>query len=209
MQPVKDVGSPKRRGRPSRGVRAAVLAATRSLISKEGLAGATSNAIAERAGASEASIHYHFGGKEALLETAILEALEPLREYQDPPGSDDDSLPTHLLKLATALERAYEELVPLLAAVQSDPQLRRAVGPRLSAHDLGPHRAVASIARYLASKHDHSGSGTRIDAEAAALLIVGACFIRAWQRQMSTHRRHPLPSLARAITVLLEQGPKP
>ncbi len=88
----------------------------------------------------------------------------------------------------------------LLAAVQSDPELRHALAPRLAAHDLGPHRAVARLARCLAADHGIN------DAEAAALLIVGACFLRAWQRQMSTHRAHTLPSLARTIKVLLERA---
>ncbi len=185
-------------------MRDAVLAATRALIREEGLAGATSTAIAERAGASEASIHYHFGGKEALVEAAILEALEPLRGQKGPRSRSDDTSPGEsLFELASALERSYEELVPLLAAVQSDPQLRHALAPRLSAHDLGPHRAVARVTRYLA-QHPDRRSDAGVDPEAAALLVVGACFLRAWQRQTSTHRAHRLPGLARAIAVLLE-----
>lgn len=208
MKPVNDPAlAPRRRGRPPRGVRDAVLAATRALIREDGLVGATGSAIAARAGASEASIHYHFGGKEALLEAAILQALEPVRGREaPPPAPDDDCQRDSMLELAMALESSYDELVPLLVAVQSDPELRHALAPRLSAHDLGPHRAVTRLARRLAADHPDRGSEDGIDAEAAALLIVGACFLRAWQRQMSTHRSHRLPSLARAINVLLERA---
>ncbi len=76
------------------------------------MAGATGSAIAKRAGASEASIHYHFGGKEALLETAILQALEPVREREATPlAPHDDSERHSVLELATALESSYDDLV--------------------------------------------------------------------------------------------------
>lgn len=204
MTPVKDrTAKHPRRGRPSRGVRAAVLAATRDLIREEGLTGATTSAIAERAGASEASIHYHFGGKAALLEAAVVEALQPVREHR---RASQSSVPQEVLELARSLERSYDDLVPVLAAVQSDPVLRETVGPRLLADDLGPHRAVTRVAAALSEGDTRGGEEGDTDAEAAALLLVGAAFIRAWQRQMSPGVSRTLPSLTRAVTVLLDCG---
>lgn len=197
-----DDNAPRKRGRPSKGVRDSVLAATRALIQDEGIAAVTTSAVAERAGASEASIHYHFGSKEALLQAAILEALAPLRSRGLGSGaSADEPADEEVLRLATLLERVYDDLVPLLAAVQADRSLREAIGPQLSADDLGPHRAVVRVARCIAD--ESAADGAIEDAEAAAMLIVGACFLRAWERQVSTHKRRALPSLGRAIAVLL------
>lgn len=189
--------APRKLGRPSRGVRDNVLAATMALVTERGIAAVTTSAVAKRAGASEASIHYHFGSKEALLEAAILTALAPLRdrglEIPEDPGAPTSE---RLLANATLLERVYQELVPLLAAVQGDAGLRGAIGPVMSVHDLGPHRAIARVARIVRAEAPGE------DAEAIALLLVGACFLRAWEQQMSTHRRRRLPTLKRAIRVL-------
>lgn len=184
-------------------MRQAILAAVPELIRERGLASVTTSAVAERARASEASIHYHFGGKEQLVEEAILGALGSLQSRAREVGAAAQRPAESLHELAGALESFYDELIPLLVAVQSDPQLRRALGPKLARTDLGPHRAVALVARGVkAAKSDRPGEGD--DADAAALLLVGACFLRAWQRQMSTHRVRALPSLSRAVGVLLQ-----
>jgi AcrR family transcriptional regulator len=187
----------RKRGRPSQGVRDSVLAATRALIQEQGITGLTTRAVADRANASEASIHYHFGSKEALVEAAILEALAPLRARGvESEEAEDLTAEERLLRTTTLLERVYNDLVPLLAAVQADQSLRQKIAPQLSADDLGPHRAIARIARVI-GRDDTVG-----DPEALALLIVGACFLRSWNRHMSTHRQRDLPSLRRAIAVL-------
>lgn len=175
-----------------------MLAATSALIQEQGITGLTTRAVADRANASEASIHYHFGSKEALVEAAILEALAPLRARGVEP-EDGKGLTTEqrLLRATTLLERVYDDLVPLLAAVQADQSLRQAIAPQLSADDLGPHRAIARVARDIARDSEAA------DPEALALLIVGACFLRSWNRHMSTHRRRDLPSLRRAVAALV------
>ena len=161
-------------------------------------------AVAQAAGASEASIHYHFGSKERLLEEAILGALEPLAASHS--GAEGAAHTESLHALAAAIERAYDELIPLLVAVQSDPKLRQEVAPKLRAHDLGPHRAVSLVADRIRASQPDRPTRSGEDVEATALLFVGACFLRAWERQMSTHRSQALPSLSRAIAVLVPQG---
>ncbi|HET9102551.1 MAG TPA: TetR/AcrR family transcriptional regulator [Solirubrobacteraceae bacterium] len=202
--------APRPRGRPSRGVREAILAAVPELIRERGLAGVTTSAVAQRAGTSEASIHYHFGGKEQLVEEAILAAVGSLRSRAREVLGAARQPAQSLEQLTAALESFYDELIPLLVAVQSDPQLRRELGPKLALNDLGPHRAVSLVAGWVTkSQAERTGGGD--DADAAALLLVGACFLRAWQRQLSTHRVRALPSLARAVNVLLqaESDPEP
>ena len=57
----------KRRGRPSAGIREAIVAATLELIEEQGLGGLTTKEVAARAGASEASVYYHFKDKVGLV----------------------------------------------------------------------------------------------------------------------------------------------
>ncbi len=104
MTPV--TAASQRRGRPSRGVREAILTAVRDLIREEGLAAVTTGAVAERAGAAEASIHYHFGGKEQLLIEAIKNVLESLNA-RTPGGSAPGRSQSgeSLLELVSGLEK--------------------------------------------------------------------------------------------------------
>lgn len=202
MRPANEEAQPRPRGRPSRGVRSAILAAVRTLIREQGMSSVTMTAVADLAGASEGSIHYHFGSKERLLEEAVLGALEPLAALREAEGGHLSA--GSLSALAAALERAYGELIPMLVAVQSDPKLRDEIAPKLRAHDLGPHRAVSLVAGRIRASLADRPDRTVDDVEAAALLLVGACFLRAWERQMSTHRRRALPNLARAVEILVE-----
>ena len=81
--PVPDAGAGearRRRGRPSAGVREAILAATLDLAAEQGLTRLTTKEVARRAGASEASVFYHFGDKVGLLQAAMVAGLEPLME---------------------------------------------------------------------------------------------------------------------------------
>lgn len=185
-------------------MRQAILSAVPELIRERGLASVTTSAVAERAGASEASIHYHFGSKEQLVEEAILDALGSLQSRARDVGTAPQRPAQSLEQLAGALESFYDELIPLLVAVQGDPQLQRELGPKLALNDLGPHRAVSLVARWVRASQADARPGGGHDADAAALLLVGACFLRAWQRQMSTHRVRALPSLSRAVGVLLQ-----
>lgn len=200
---------PRRRGRPSEGVREAIVAATLELIASAGLAGLTTREIARHAHVSEASIHYHFGSKGGLLQAAILDGLEPLKtlggELADD-GAGDRPVGEALLAIARALERFFDRAVPVLATIQADATLRAEFSRRFAAEDLGPHRGVRLVERYLASAQ-HAGRVDRhADTGAAALWLVGSCFLRAWQRHLMGRRRQQrLPSLEQTVAGLAAQ----
>src|ERR1017187_2615406 len=67
------------RGRPSTGVRAAILASALEIISGDGLDQLTTRAVARRAHTSKASVFYHFGDMVGLLQEAVLAGLGPLK----------------------------------------------------------------------------------------------------------------------------------
>ena len=200
---------PRKRGRPSAGVREAIVSATLELIASTGVAGLTTREIAHRARVSEASIHYHFGGKTGLLQAVILDGLEPLRKLSgEVLGDDIGERPVGemLLTLARALEGFFDRALPVLETIQADPRLRADFSKRLAAEDLGPHRGVELVENYL----DAAQSAGRIDPETdtagAALGLVGACFLRAWQRHlMGSRRKEKLPSLDQTVTALAAQ----
>lgn len=199
----------KKRGRPSEGVREAIVTATLELIASGGLASLTTREIARHAQVSEASIHYHFGGKSGLLQAAILDGLEPLKALGgELAGADAGERPVGevLLAIARALEGFFDRAVPVLATIQADARLRAELSKRFAAEDLGPHRGVRLVERYLRSVQQAGRIDRHADAGGAALLLVGACFLRAWQRHLMGRRRQQgLSSLEQTVAALAKQ----
>jgi hypothetical protein len=80
----------------------------------------------------------------------------------------------------------------------------------MNANDLGPHRGVRALGVYLRAEQQAGRVAPQIDPEAAALLLVGACFMRAYQRQMLGSHARTVPSLDRVVATLdamLAPGP--
>lgn len=200
----------RRRGRPPAGAREAILTAAWDLISEAGLATLTTREVARRAGVSEASVFYHFGDKAGLLEQVVLAGLAPLKAPGPGDGPGDTSLAGTLGRLATALEAFFDHAMPVLAAVQADAGLRRSFGRRLVDGDLGPHRGVQLLSQQLTMMSADGLASPGVNPDAASLLLIGACFLRSWERQMTGTERAPtlpaLPDVVHTLAQLLAPG---
>ncbi len=175
------------RGRPSTGVREAILTAALEILSGDGLDQLTTREVARRAHTSEASVFYHFGDKVGLLQEAVMAGLGPLKAV-DPAalGGAVDQTPADTLAVITAaLERFFNHAMPVIATIQADASLRKAFAERLVQGDLGPHRGVRLLADYLQTMVARGAVRADVDCEAVAMLLVGSCFLAAWQRAMS------------------------
>jgi len=193
------------RGRPSVGIREAILDATYRLVLERGLTGLTTKEIAAAADASEASIYYHFADKTALIEGVILDAvLEPLRAFAAifPAETEGRSLRHALTSYARKLTAFWERVLPLLAAVQADAELRDEFASRITELGYGPHRGVRAVADYLTEQQRLGHVRKDVDARQAALSFAGACFLSAYQRHMFGPRRK-LPPLDRTLETLV------
>ncbi len=89
--------------------------------------------------------------------------------------------------------KCADQLIPILVAIQSDPDLRRAIAPQLGLDAPGPHRAVSLVARHVAAARTSGKARAPDNDDVVALLLVGACFLRAWEHQASTHRPATFP----------------
>ena len=203
--PVPDAGAGearRKRGRPPAGVREAILAATLDLAAEQGLTRLTTKEVARRAGASEASVFYHFGDKVGLLQAAMVAGLEPLMEL-DPAvvaGAAGGTVNESLLTIATSLERFFDRVLPVLGAIQADSELQSAVMARLAERDLGPHRGVELLSSSLAGMQRRGMIDPAADVEALAPAILGACLLRSWQRYLfGPQRSETIPGLPRTI----------
>jgi len=195
----------RKRGRPPEGVREAILAAALDVAAEQGLARLTTKEVARRAGASEASVFYHFGDKAGLLQAAMVAGLEPLMEL-DPAvaaGAAEGTVSESLLAIAASLERFFEGVLPVLGAIQGDSDLRSTFGDRMAERDLGPHRGVELLGRSLAGMQRRGLVDPAVDAEAVAPAIIGVCLLHAWQRYLSgPEREGKLPGLAQTIDAI-------
>jgi AcrR family transcriptional regulator len=194
-------------GRPPEGVREAILQTTLELISEIGVSRLTTKEIARAGGFSEASIYYHFADKAALLEGAILDGvLAPFQEFAAAfaERAPDEDVEAMLLEFTRALTAFWEQILPLLSAVQSDADLRRRFRRRVNALDLGPHRGVRLIGGLLARQQSEGSVRADVDPYAVAMLICSTCYLTGYQRHMLGARaRRQLPARAPTVAALV------
>ncbi|WP_040862485.1 TetR/AcrR family transcriptional regulator [Nocardia niigatensis] len=185
------------RGRPSTGVREAVIAGAQQALAESGLARLSTKEIAARAGVAESSIFYHFGDRMGLLQAVIRHQLRPLKDLlADAPAAD---LRSDLRSLLATLEEFFVSALPVIAAIQSDAGLRAVYRERSRDLDLGPHRAVDAVVAYFSFRGIAAA-----DPRPSALLLVGAAHQRALQRQLSPpDALVELPSLDAIVEVVL------
>ena len=196
----------KRRGRPPAGIREAIAAAALAVIEQDGLGHLTSKSVAERAGASEASVYYHFKDKVGLVQAAVQEGLAPVREINETEFGKlaERPLGEGLSEIALAFERFFTRVMPVFAAIQGDPELRAEFGKRMSAQNMGPHRGVEAVSSYLETQQERGRVDPAVDTEAAALQLVGTCLLRAFTRYM-LGARVSLPGRNRTAEALAAQ----
>ena len=197
---------PKRRGRPPSGGREAILDATLALLHEGGVANVTSRQVAARAGVSDASVYYHFGDRVGLLQAAYEQGMKPLIIVEDPPA---ENLETLLATHFAALERFFDDTLPILHAAQADLELGTRLATYVEENDLGPHRGVTSIAALIRAEQQAGRVSADADPESVALLLIDAAFSRSARRALlrpdENNERLPTPErLLASIQQLLK-----
>lgn len=164
------------RGAATRG---RLLEATRHVVREVGYPHATTRAIAQQAGVTEATIYRHFPDKRALFMAAVLDgSAAMIAELEDLPeraghGSVEQNLLWALQRLATL----RDDVLPLELAMLTDPQMAMASPlPSLGT----PGTPIASvpgppgaIAAYLAAEQRRGRMRAEVDpGDAAVVLLV-------------------------------------
>ncbi len=163
---------------PKPGSRERILTAAIDVMRANGIAAATTRAIAARAGVSEALIYRYFKNKIDVLRTAIREQVTP--EFWDVlnglRSAETEQPGLVVQRVARAALRYYHDLIPLLAAVFSDNALIEWYRTSLIEHDAGPHRAIRILGDYLAGEQRAGRIAATMNPAAAAQMVLGACF---------------------------------
>jgi AcrR family transcriptional regulator len=190
-----------------------ILDAAVSVMRNLGLGRATTREIAQAAGLSEAALYRYFADKAELFLSVIRERVpELLAMLNDLPGrAGQRTVRANLEEVARLAVSFYEQTVPMVASLFSEPELLARHQAHLRDKKLGPQRTAEQLAGYIRAEQRLGRLKPRVDADAAAALLIGACVGRALVRRFTGEEMSPEADerFAKEVvrTLLLGLGP--
>ncbi|WP_377269791.1 TetR/AcrR family transcriptional regulator [Peterkaempfera sp. SMS 1(5)a] len=159
-----------------------ILDAADRLLRTIGLARATTKEIARAAGCSEAALYKHFRGKEEIFVAVLHERLPSLGPLpaELPEESAVHTLEQCLTGIARRAALFYEATMPIGASLFAEPGLLQRHREALRELDAGPHKPLLAVADHLRDEQLRGRVRADADCDAAAALLLGACFQRAF-----------------------------
>jgi AcrR family transcriptional regulator len=173
-----------------------ILDAATRVMGTLGLARTTTKQIAKAAGYSEATLYKHFRDKTELFLAVLAERLPALVELLTrlPDQAGQGGVAEHLEQVASQALRFYQRGLPMLASLFAEPALLARHRQALAAVGAGPHQANQLLAAYLRAERDLGRIDPSLDPDAAAAMLLGACFQRAF---LSAFSGQPMPAAER------------
>ncbi|MER6518822.1 TetR/AcrR family transcriptional regulator [Streptomyces sp. NPDC060334] len=187
-----------------------LLDAAETLMRTTGLANATTKAIAREAGCSEAALYKYFANKEELFVRVLMErrpnAAALMAALTTDPG--EQPVEARLAEIARHASLFYADAMPMAASLFADPALLVRHREGVREIGAGPHVMLDALTRHLARERDRGRLRPDADPGAAAALLLGACFQRAFFLHFSgADVVRPVeefaPSLARTVWAAL------
>jgi len=159
-----------------------ILDVTADLMRSAGLVTLTTREIARAAGLTEAALYRHFKSKEDLITSTLAERMpvfiELLRDLPQHVG--EGGVRDNLLRVCEAAVPFYRQAMPMLSAMFGDPNLLLRHRVWMQQKELGPQRANMALASYLRREIDLGRLAAKLNADAAAAMLLGACQQRAF-----------------------------
>ncbi|MEV7615431.1 TetR family transcriptional regulator [Streptomyces sp. NPDC089799] len=174
--------TPSSSGQPARPTPQRILDAAEKLMRTVGLANTTTKAIAREAGCSEAALYKHYTNKEELFVRVLLErtpnAGPLLAALAAEPG--ERTVEEGLAAIARHASLFYADAMPMAASLFAEPVLltRHREGVRKAG--AGPHVVLEALVAHLERGRARGMTAPDADPRAAAALLLGACFQRAF-----------------------------
>ncbi|MCY0917661.1 MULTISPECIES: TetR/AcrR family transcriptional regulator [unclassified Streptomyces] len=159
-----------------------LLDAAETLMRTTGLANATTKAIAREAGCSEAALYKYFANKEELFVRVLMErrpnAAALMAALTTDPGKQ--SVEDRLADIARHASLFYADAMPMAASLFADPALLVRHREGVREIGAGPHVVLDALTDHLVRERDRGRLRPDADPGAAAALLLGACFQRAF-----------------------------
>ena len=162
-----------------------ILDAAARVVRARGLAHATTKEIARAAGLSEAALYKYFRDKEDLFVVLMQERLPQwigvLTDLLARAGTGN--VAGNLETVAYEAVLFYADFVPMAASLFAEPDILEKHRKRLHRDNLGPHHANGAVAEYVRKEQRKGRIPRSVDPEAAAALVLGGAFQRAFLRR--------------------------
>lgn len=159
-----------------------ILDAAADVMTRLGLARATTKEIARAAGCSEALLYKHFRDKEEIFLGVLKDRLPSftatLAALPDQAGTG--SVRDRLVEVVDVGVRFYEAGLAIGSSMLGDPELVRRHREWMLSRGVGPQLANRMLADYLRAEQKAGRVAAAVDADAAAALLLGASYQRAF-----------------------------
>ncbi|MBW5481536.1 TetR/AcrR family transcriptional regulator [Streptomyces bambusae] len=179
-----------------------LLDAAEKLMRTTGLANATTKAIAREAGCSEAALYKHFANKEELFVRVLTERSPNAGPFLAALTADPGERPVEerLTDIARLGSLFYADAMPMAASLFAEPALLTRHREGLQKIGKGPHMVLDALVDCLAGEQGRGRIRADADPRAAASLLLGACFQRAFFLHFSgSEAVQPVDEFAAAV----------
>ncbi|GAA2306948.1 TetR/AcrR family transcriptional regulator [Nonomuraea roseoviolacea subsp. roseoviolacea] len=185
-----------------------ILAAAARLLDEAGLARVTTKEIARVAGFSEPTLYKHFRDKEDLLLAVLHDGLPHIDALSGlPERAGTGTVEGNLRDVAEQASGFFDRSIPVGSAIFAERDMLAKQRARLRAAGLGPQLAERIVAEYLRAEQRLGRVSAEVAPEAAAALLVGACFYRAFVRAYMGEGPGFTPDVVTALLHGLTPGP--
>jgi AcrR family transcriptional regulator len=187
-----------------------IVDAAEQVLRTKGYARATTKEIARAAGVSEGTLYNHFESKEDLWLNLLGQQLPGffalIRSLPERAGTGN--VRDNLGDVAGSALTFYIHVVPMGAAVLAEPELLARLREAVVSRQAGPHKANEFLASYFRAEQDLGRLRADANPEAAAYLLLGACFQKAHWLQFlgETVSQEEVARFARQIVDTLMRG---
>jgi AcrR family transcriptional regulator len=166
------------------GTRERIVEAAERVMRERGLARSTTKEIARAAGYSEGTLYKHFESKEDLFLSVLAERLPSFLALTEELGArvGRGTVRGTLEEVASKALAFYGQIVPMAASIFSEPGLLARHREGVHKRGTGPRMVNEALAAYLDAEKRLGRVREDADPEAAAAMLLGACYQRAFFR---------------------------
>ncbi len=159
-----------------------LLDAAEKLMRTIGLANTTTKALAREAGCSEAALYKHYANKEELFVRVLMERTPNAGPLMAELAGDHDerSVEEALTAIARHASLFYADAMPMAASLFAEPALLTRHREGVQEIGTGPHVVRDALTGRLRRELERGRLRPDADPQAAAELLLGACFQRAF-----------------------------
>jgi AcrR family transcriptional regulator len=150
------------------------------------MGGATTRAIAERAGCAEGTIYRHFPDKDALVAEIVRRRFPAFLELVSslPERAGQRTVRQNVEEVTAAALEFHRGIVPIVVGPMTDHHLLLEQRRHLQQCDTGPMKVFEAVTRYLRAEQGLGRVSPAVSPEHATRVLLGVCFAQAFLEGM-------------------------